>query len=74
MTTFKLKYDDSGPDGMGRRSFTMTWEEPDGVFRPEPSKDDGKPVGYRRGQCFRAVPEDHIGRLVSQGHIVEVVS
>jgi hypothetical protein len=51
-----------GPrDDLGRAQFTMTWEDPDGVFRPELGK-DGQPVGYRRGQVFRAVPEDYAAK------------
>lgn len=52
----------SEPDRLGRASFTMFWLEPDGVFRPETSKHDGKPVGYRRGQCFKANPNEYIKR------------
>lgn len=70
---FRLTYDDKGPDKEGKRSFTLEWEDPDGVFRPEPSKKDGKPVGYRRGQCFRTVPEEFIARTIADGHEVEVV-
>lgn len=52
-----------GPrDALGRASFTLFWSDPDGVFRNEPSNEDSKPVGYRRGQCFRAIPEDYIKR------------
>lgn len=51
----------NGPrDDLGRASFTMYWLDPHGVFRPEPSEHDGAPVGYRRGQCFRAVPEEFV--------------
>jgi len=45
---------ESGPDGQGRHRFTAYWLGNGGVFRPEASKEDGKPVGYRRGQCFHA--------------------
>ena len=52
-----------GPrDGLGRAAFTLFWSDPEGVFRTEPSKEDGKPVGFRRGQCFCAVPEEYLGR------------
>lgn len=41
------------PDDLGRLSWTAFWYEQDGVFRPELSSyGDGKPVGYRRAQCF----------------------
>lgn len=41
------------PDSEGRLSWTAFWYESNGVFRPElSSADDGKPVGYRRAQCF----------------------
>ncbi len=52
-----LIFDDDGPDSLGRRSFTLIWTDPDGIFRPEPSLYDGKPVGFRRGQCFRTKPD-----------------
>lgn len=56
---FELEFnDDKKPDVLGRRSFTLYWTEPDGVFRPELS-DDGAPVGYRRVQCFFAKPEHY---------------
>lgn len=38
----------------------MEWEDPTNPFIKEPSKKDGKPVGHRRGQCFRARLEDHV--------------
>ncbi len=55
----RIIFDDLMPDALGRRHFTLEWEEPDGVFRPELSK-DGKPVGYRRGQCFFANPAPYL--------------
>ena len=70
MTTFTCTYD-SPPDTAGRRSFTLTWEEPEGVFRRELSL-DGAPVGHRRGQCFRAHPEECFAALRSRGHDVLV--
>lgn len=51
---------DGKPDERGRASFTLYWLEPHGVFRRESSSHDGKPVGYRRAQCYRAVPADHM--------------
>lgn len=56
-----------GPvDSFGRRRFTMEWEEPDGVYRPE-IHFDGVPVGYRRGQCFCALPASYVRRVVEAG-------
>lgn len=53
----------TGPrDSAGRAPFTMFWLEPGGPWRPEPSKADGEPVGHRRAQCFRAVPEEYVRR------------
>lgn len=52
----RVEYHDQGPDRLGRRFYTLYWTEPNGVFRPEPSNEDGKPVGYRRGQVFRTKP------------------
>lgn len=49
-----IEYHDAGPDSLGRRHFTLTWSDPDGIYRTELS--NGQPVGYRRGQCFFAVP------------------
>lgn len=72
MTAFQLRYE-SGPDNRGRRRFVMLWSEPHGVFRHEPSKQDGLPVGYRRGQYFFTHPGEHIRSLESRGHTVEVV-
>lgn len=57
---------DGPADDDGRRPFTMTWEEPDGVYRPEIDR-DGEPVGYRRGQCFRAVPDDYVRSVLESG-------
>jgi len=48
-------FDDREPDGLGRRAFTLFWLS-DGIFRPELHK-DGKPVGYRRAQCFCTQPD-----------------
>lgn len=61
------------PDELGRRCFTLTWEEPDGVFRTKLGT-DGKPVGYRRGQVFNARPEPFLAawRAQSGGDVVEV--
>lgn len=50
----------TGPrDDAGRAPFTMFWLDVDGPWRPEPHH-DGAPVGYRRAQCFHAVPEDYV--------------
>ncbi len=54
-----VTFHDAGPGSLGRRHFTLTWEDTGGVFRPELSR-DGRPVGYRRGQCFFAVPESFV--------------
>lgn len=72
MTVFQLRYEGS-PDDRGCRRFVMFWSEPHGVFRHEPSKQDGLPVGFRRGQYFFAHPEEHIRSLESRGHTVEVL-
>jgi hypothetical protein len=57
---------ESEPDALGRRAFTITWTEPNGVYRRELAR-DGAPVGYRRGQCFRAVPDDYVRRVIASG-------
>ena len=44
-------------DTLGRASFTLFWSNPDGVDNPNPQQ-----IQRRRGQCFRAVPEEHIAR------------
>lgn len=59
-------------DGHGRQPFTMTWTDPEGVYRPELGR-DGKPVGYRRGQCFRANVEAFRRRHVEDGHTVTII-
>lgn len=51
----------SEPDGIGRVSFTLYWKDPDGVYRREKGK-DGKVVGYRRAQCFKADPAEYVRR------------
>jgi len=48
-----------GPDSHGRHQFTIEWTEPNGVFRTEIGA-DGKVVGYRRGQVFRARLTDYV--------------
>lgn len=70
MTAFRRRYHDTGPDKEGRRFFTLTWSEDQGVFRPESSKEDGKPVGYRRGQVFRTNPANQTKDLGTRGHTV----
>lgn len=71
---FRVFFKDSGPDRLGRRSFVLLWEEPDGVYRPEPSTLDGKPVGYRRAQVFFTVPAKCFVGLERQGHRVEIAT
>lgn len=58
---------ESPPDKLGRQSFTVLWTDAEGVFRPEPSKEDGLPVGLRRGQCFRAELEPYLLRFREEG-------
>ena len=60
-----------GPDGMNRYRFTIHWEEPDGVYRAEKSK-DGTPVGYRRGQCFHANLEFYLRTAKAKGRRIEI--
>lgn len=55
MIGLRIEYHDAGPDERGRRSFTLTWVDPDGIFREELAPDGGV-VGYRRAQCFRCDP------------------
>ena len=51
----------TGPrDSEGRAPFTMFWLDIQGPWRTEPSTIEGAPVGYRRAQCFRAVPESYL--------------
>jgi len=45
---------ESGPDDLGRYHYALLWENPEGRYEPAPSKQDGKPVGYRRAQHFHA--------------------
>lgn len=64
---------ESATDSEGRRAFTIEWSEPNGVYRTELGR-DGQPVGHRRGQCFRAVPDSYV-RLVTElgGRVVDEV-
>lgn len=55
----RIAFDDSGPDDLGRRRFTLTWVDENGPWRPELGK-DGQPVGFRRGQCFHADPTSYL--------------
>jgi hypothetical protein len=49
---WRVEHLDGGPDERGRRRYYLYWNDVGGVNRPEPSKEDGRPVGYRRGQIF----------------------
>jgi hypothetical protein len=51
----RITYHDECADNLGRRFFSLDWEDRNGIFRPELAK-DGKPVGLRRGQCFFCDP------------------
>lgn len=62
---------ETGPDGMGRRRFRVTWTDPEGCYRTELGL-DGQPVGYRRGQYFFAKPWSHIRRWRRRGARVVV--
>jgi len=59
MKNKRIHFEDKGPDHLGRRFFTLLWTDSDGIFRKEIDK-DGKPVGYRRGQCFFADPKPYL--------------
>jgi len=61
----------SGPDKLGRRRFTLEWNETEGCFRHELGR-DGQPVGYRRGQMFFTEPRRHLRRLRKRGFKVVV--
>ena len=50
----------SGLDSLGRAHFTIYRHDTDGIFRPQLSQWDGKPVGRRRAQCFFAKPEQYL--------------
>lgn len=43
----RIEYSDNGPDGYGRRHFTLDWYSDHGDFYEV------------RGQCFHAVPSNH---------------
>lgn len=55
-----VTYHDQGPDGFGRRSYTVEWyteHELDGACACHGSRVAvGSRVYHRRGQCFRAAP------------------
>ena len=46
-TPCRVEYDDSTPDGLGRRRFTVWWDQP------------WSDVHVRRAQCYHAVPTEH---------------
>ncbi len=71
MKSLRIQYHDKGPDSLGRRRFTLFWEDPDGIFRPEAHPDDGQPVGYRRAQCFHADPGRFEAKLVNMKNYTE---
>lgn len=61
----------TGPvDERGKCQHLLEWEDPQGVFRPEISKQDNKPVGYRRAQYFRCNYHAHLESLRVFGHEV----
>jgi len=55
MTGRTITYHDDGPDDLGRRRFTVDWDDSGGIFRPE-IHFDGEPVGHRRAQVFFCDP------------------
>lgn len=61
MMDLRILFEDDGPDRLGRRTYFLLWNEPDGVFRHELGK-DGAPVGYRRGQIFKRDPTKDLER------------
>lgn len=61
--TFYRTFHDAEPDSLGRRFFTVTWEDPS-TWRSELAP-DGAPVGHRRGQVFRTDP-----KAFALGHVV----
>lgn len=40
-------------DAAGRCAFTVTWSDPNGPYITQASREDGRPVGYRRGRARR---------------------
>lgn len=74
MTEVAVEFHDAGPDSLGRRHFSMTWLDLDGVdrakedrsaaaraFYAERSKRDPL-AGFRRAQHFFARPERYVQR------------
>ncbi len=72
VTTFHLYLDDAPPDSLGRSRFELCWEDKGACWRTEPSKLDGRPVGYRRAQLFFSAISEHVSRLRRDGHRVVV--
>ena len=65
-TTWTRADSNEKPDKYGRLHWWATWTNEDGPFIREPSKIDGKPVGYRRGQYFFISEEDVAERKTRQ--------
>jgi len=59
-------------DNLGRCLFVADWDDPTGEWRDDPHPEDGKPVGYRRAQCYQTDPDEFAARLRADGHRVEV--
>jgi len=62
------------PDKKGKRRFCLTWVNEGGIYLPELSKVDNKPIGFRYGQYFYTNPKEHFNHLRERGHEVEVMS
>lgn len=59
----KLHIAITGPrDERGHAPFTAYWIDVAGPWRTELIYEDGNPVGYRRAQCFNAMPEEYVAR------------
>lgn len=65
----QIMFHDKSPDSLGRRTYTLMWDDPRGTYRTSLSPRDGKTIGYRRGQCFRS---NKWKALIAEG--VEVVT
>jgi len=71
--TFNCQFE-TPPDKEGKRRFCLTWINEGGIYLPELSKVDNKPIGFRYGQYFYTNPEKHFKHLRENGHAINLIN
>jgi hypothetical protein len=66
-----ITFTDDKIDTLGRRTFTMEWNNPNGVYLRDLK--DGKEIGYNRGQYFFADPKKYVEDIINRGDTVIVI-